>query len=276
MRKAYGCSYRFERGFSANERRGMDVLIRICRFELELVETLVRGVYWSRGRGMNDHAKLSDLTPDANNANKGTERGRCSHKAQSILFQKPGWDMFQCGECNKYVVSRVGGDVFEEVLATDNLLMAYRVTSPRWNANPPTHKFEIRETGGESRLHHMAKVQLCEWLTGQYPQAEIEIEKTVAPVNGKARVRRVDISTVIPSGWVYNQKTAYEIQLSRQTTEITEERTKDLLAAGYDNVVWVFGSDCLYTSEFRNVERWCRKNLPYYITLHPDISRADD
>lgn len=130
--------------------------------------------------------------------------------------------------------------------------------------NPGTGSADcVARMGGESETHRAAKLALARDLESRFSGVQIETERKIIVENGYKDSRRVDISAAMPDGSLV----ACEIQLSGQTVRTTEHRTCDLLSAGYDRVVWIWGEPASTFGTFHNQRRWCAENCDLYVIM---------
>lgn len=122
-------------------------------------------------------------------------------------------------------------------------------------------------SGGESIEHLLAKFQLAGRLQADHPDSLVTTEHMIRGEMKNRKFRKVDIFVTHPDG----KTEAHEIQLSRQTVSITEERTRDYAANGVDEVVWWWGKS---NSERRGLIDWCLHNTDKYGTVATDGSQC--
>ena len=113
--------------------------------------------------------------------------------------------------------------------------------------HPPGARTEY-ESNPESPEHHAGKDYIRSLLLRDYGKEPLVEHPMVLP-SGKKRIADVARQTV------YGHLEIYEIQLSRISTEILEQRTRDYESLGHE-VFWYFGKG----ANCQNLCDWARAN----------------
>lgn len=88
----------------------------------------------------------------------------------------------------------------------------------------------------KSELHENAQLDIRLHLKKIYKECSVELEESVFLKNGDRR--QLDIAVINPEGEIIE---AHEVQLSRQTIQEFERRTKEYASIGIPVIWWLYG-----------------------------------